>query len=110
MLTKILLLVAFIVAVTLSPYHLPGLFPYMDKVGHLAAYFTLTLLLSRVLTIRKAVFIAVLVGTGMEFVQTLTPTRTFEVLDIVANISGAVLCWGIVSLFKFGFLLQKERT
>ncbi len=34
-------------------------------------------------------------GIGIEFLQGMTPTRNFEVLDMVANTSGVVLAWAL---------------
>jgi len=34
-------------------------------------------------------------GIGIEFLQAATPTRNFEVLDMIANTSGVVLAWAL---------------
>jgi len=40
-----------------------------------------------------AAFIAM--GVGMEYVQSMVPSRQFEVLDMIANTSGIVLAWAL---------------
>ena len=87
------LIIIMLLALMLAPISLPHFFPYMDKVGHFLVYAIITFMLSRVLTIRKAVFISVVVGAGVEFSQLFIASRDFEALDVAANTFGAVSCW-----------------
>ena len=73
----------------------------IDKIGHLAVYWMLTWLLifaslkksknnSQVYT--KALLISIFYGVCLELLQLLIfVTRSFEFLDIIANISGSYL-------------------
>lgn len=80
-----------------------------DKLGHLAAYGLLNLLVIRALSKNNALSpktatLAVLSATGygvaLEFVQLLFfPNRYFEVWDMVANFTGAVLGYFAFILF-----------
>lgn len=81
----------------------------VDKLGHAIFYGIFTILLFN--SFRKigyewklAFFISFLIATVygivLEIVQfTFFPGRYFEVLDIVANISGAIVSWLIVRYF-----------
>jgi VanZ family protein len=72
----------------------------LDKLVHLAIYFVLTLLLYRALrpdshSIRRAMgysfLLAAAYGVAMEGLQwAFFPERSFEIWDIVANISGSI--------------------
>ncbi|OOG25709.1 VanZ family protein [Thioalkalivibrio denitrificans] len=64
-----------------------------DKAGHVIAYAILTVLglyahPRYTITVAGGVFV---LGVALEGLQHLTPTRTFEWLDIVANGAGVVL-------------------
>lgn len=70
-----------------------------DKVGHLLAYGSLSLWFGMIFPDRTrqlgiAVAFAAL-GATLEFLQGMTGYRSFEVADMVANTTGAVLGWGI---------------
>jgi len=106
----LVLIVLGVVALSTSPHQfLPTLFPYMDKVGHIVAYFVVTLLLSQYTTIRKSVFLAIVLGIALEGAQYFIPTRGVEVLDLVANLAGAVVCWGIVSVRNQLFATKRMK-
>lgn len=75
-------------------------FPGADKLGHLFAYAMLSLLILRgwqrekmpPIGLHGFVFaLCVVFGVMIEIHQSFTPYRTFEVYDILANASGALL-------------------
>ncbi|MGB0466902.1 MAG: VanZ family protein [Pontibacterium sp.] len=69
-----------------------------DKVLHFLAYFgtsTMAYLGFPRATWRLALFI-ILWGIGIELVQWQLPTRTFELLDMVANSLGGLAGWQLV--------------
>ena len=45
-------------------------------------------------------------GIGIEFLQALTPSRQFDVWDMIANTSGIVLAWAL-SYTKMGTVLER---
>jgi VanZ family protein len=69
-----------------------------DKVAHFVAYGSLAFWFAMLFEGRaRQVVIAVAfaaMGVGIEFLQGLTDYRTFEVADMIANATGAVLGWG----------------
>lgn len=84
-----LLLVAYL---SFAP-HLPGPLPAAnDKVGHLLAFATLAFLTHRAWPWRPFGLWAVLplmaYGVGIELVQWFLPTRTFSLLDMLADALG----------------------
>ena len=54
-----------------------------------------------------ASFIAL--GIFIEFLQALTPTRQFDVLDMIANTSGIILAWAL-SYTVLGSLLERFES
>ena len=70
-----------------------------DKVMHLVAYAGLMGWFAQIfrhdLTRLVLVVSFVTLGVGIEFVQGMVPSRQFEILDMVANSSGALLAWAI---------------
>ena len=48
----------------------------------------------------------VVMGITIEFLQAMTPTRQFEVLDMIANSSGVLLAWALAYTWV-GTLLSK---
>ncbi|MEM1120399.1 MAG: VanZ family protein [Bacteroidota bacterium] len=85
----------------------------IDKVGHLVFYGIFTCLLVfgfhkknqgiQKNTLLKSLIISSFYGIGMEIMQySLFPNRYFEVLDIIANISGSLL-----GLLFFRYMLKK---
>lgn len=74
-----------------------------DKVGHFIAYFVLMLNIGlAVWKGKKEVLVALLIttvyGVVMEIGQYFTPGRSFSLLDMLANASGALLAAGILLL------------
>lgn len=80
-----------------------------DKANHFAAYVVLSLLFTRVITMGQrvtlgraiaALVIVTLFGIMVEFLQSLTQTRSAEALDALANGLGASVGITAYSLFK----------
>ncbi len=98
---------------TIPSIQMPGRFIAPDKLGHLVVYGILNWLIFRALAKRqtfttKNAILATLFVTGfgiaMEFVQwAFFPNRFFEVWDMLANFTGAIL-----SYFAFTFYITKK--
>lgn len=99
-----------ILALSISPgIQLPETGISTDKVGHLAAYGLLNWLVLRALKrtgmlSSKAIWAAIILvsayGVLLEFVQwAFFPYRFFELWDMIANITGAVLSYFAFNLF-----------
>ncbi len=52
----------------------------------------------------------VLMGVGMEYVQSMVPSRQFEVLDMIANTCGIVLAWALAYTWMGGILGWIEKN
>ena len=78
-----------------------------DKLGHFAAYGLLMLLFCQIYVLRKTRIAYALaftaMGIALEFLQGMTDTRTFDVMDMLANTIGIALGWTVV------FTLQKFK-
>ncbi len=48
-------------------------------------------------------------GILIEVLQAMTPTRQFELLDMVANTSGVVLAWALAYTWFGGLLAKFEK-
>lgn len=81
---------------------------HFDKFAHLLAYFVLTAII--LFEARKsgnthkkflisAFFFAFFYGLLMEFIQGMVPSRNFDLYDMLANGSGALLAFGLFSAF-----------
>ncbi len=70
-----------------------------DKIIHVVVYAGLmgwfTQIFRHDLTRLAFVFLLVFMGVTMEFIQAATPTRQFEVLDMIANTCGVILAWAL---------------
>lgn len=88
-----------------------GLFgiAHLDKLVHMILfggfvwlwYFTLTKGQKSYPTseiLKKVFFISSFYGISMEFVQYFFTARSFDIWDIVADIIGAAIAWGILSI------------
>ena len=68
-----------------------------DKLGHFAAYGLLTLVFCQIYETRNTRLAYALaftaMGIALEFLQSMTDYRTFDVLDMVANTIGVALGW-----------------
>jgi VanZ family protein len=90
------LMVATVVYLSLAPLPGPDGPPQADKVGHMLAYFSLTIWFaqlfdSRVMTIYGAGFL--IMGVGLEYSQIYTGYRSFEYADMGANALGVCAGW-----------------
>lgn len=84
------------------------LFPHMDKVGHALAYATLSLCFNQLYSGRvKHLIICLLLaalGIALEFAQSLTGYRMFEINDMIANTSGVIVGLLLAIHTHFGHL------
>jgi VanZ family protein len=87
--------VAFIWVMSLIPLSMPAV-PNSDKIGHFLAYGLLALCFGLIRQQKLALIwlLASLMGVAIEFAQALTPYRSFDTLDMLANAGGALI--GIV--------------
>lgn len=91
-----------------------------DKLMHVAVYACLMGWFAQIFRhdLTRLVFVVALclMGVGIEFIQAATPTRQFEVLDMIANTSGVVLAWALAYtwvgtiLYRFEGLFFKQST
>jgi VanZ family protein len=102
------LLVATVIYLSLTPTPPDIDLPQGDKLGHVAAYATLMFWFMQMYERRRSrVLFAlgfVLLGIALEFLQTLTETRQFEIADMLADTAGVALGW-IVAPPRTGNLL-----
>ena len=72
---------------------------FNDKLTHVAVYACLMGWFAQIFRhdLTRLIFVVLLsaMGIGIEFIQAATPTRQFEVLDMIANTSGVVLAWAL---------------
>ena len=87
--------------------------PYGDKLGHFLLMGTLCLLLNVALGCRRVklfagwrvllgTVIVVILVTGEEFSQIFLPNRSFDLIDLLADMLGIMFASWIVSRFTFG--------
>ena len=67
--------------------------PYFDKVGHFVTWAVVTFSFTKVLTIRKSIFLAIVLSSVIEYMQYYVPNRTPSVGDAIANICGVLFIW-----------------
>ena len=91
-------MVASVVVLSLIPLEV-DLHGGRDKLSHSLAYASLSFWFGMLFVGRGRQFgIAIAfaaMGAGLEFLQGLTDYRSFEVADMIANLTGAVLGWGL---------------
>lgn len=74
-------------------------FPHFDKVAHCLAHFILSYLFVLNWKSLKLAFIQSLIfGVAIEVGQTFVPSRSFDVLDMLANTTGALLLIGFMKV------------
>ena len=87
----------------------PSIIPYMDKVGHFIAYFTLgfTILLSLRFRISRGIFLVLSLGLGiaLEFIQGQLTYRHMSFEDGLSNFLG--LLFGVVFYIIFKNQIKK---
>lgn len=83
-----------------------------DKLMHTLAYASLMGWFSQIyrhdLTRLLLAIALVLMGVGIEYLQGMTPSRQFDVLDMVANTSGVVLAWALAYTWVGSLLARFE--
>lgn len=96
--------VAFIWVMSLIPVTLPDV-PDSDKIGHFMAYGLLAFWFGmlRPRQLLQTALLASLMGVAVEFAQALTPYRSFDPKDMLANAGGALLGIALAAaLLRFG--------
>ncbi|NRA82320.1 MAG: VanZ family protein [Gammaproteobacteria bacterium] len=75
---------------------------HSDKYGHIMVFFTLAMLLNRFSALRIKLQILLLTGFGIsvEIVQSFIPYRSGSVDDVVADILGLLLFYGLLKLIE----------
>lgn len=105
------MLVLVVVVGSLVPETGPASVAGSDKIGHFAAYFTLTVLGSAVVTTGKLPWVAaraMFLGLALEAAQALvTGTRTADWADVFANATGILTAWWLVRR-RAGWALAAE--
>ena len=106
-------------SVTSVPDQVTGLF-VNDKLTHVAVYACLMGWFTQIFRhdLTRLAFVVLLsgMGIGIEFIQAATPTRNFEVLDMIANTCGVVLAWALAYtwvgtiLWRFESLFIKKSA
>jgi len=88
-------------------------FVLQDKVMHVSAYACLmgwfTQIYRHDLTRLILVIAFIAMGILIEVLQSMTPTRQFETLDMVANASGVLLAWALAYTWFGGLLAGFEK-
>lgn len=96
-------------SVSSIPAQVSSLF-FNDKLTHVAVYACLMGWFAQIFRhdLTRLIFVVLLcaLGVAIEFIQAGTPTRRFEVLDMVANTSGVVLAWALAYTW-FGTILWR---
>ncbi len=86
---------------------------YNDKLTHVAVYACLMGWFSQIFQhdLTRIIFVILLsaMGIGIEFIQAATPTRNFEVLDMIANTSGVILAWALAYTWVGTILWRVEK-
>lgn len=100
-------------SLTSNPINLNLGFPNQDKVFHALAYFSLMFWFAQIYhnTRQRAVMIVVFVFLGllMEYVQSLSPYRTAEFADMLANATGVILAY-VITRQRLRFVLMRVET
>lgn len=108
--TTILVLVALIVAASLSPGPVITSQSFSDKTAHFLAYFFLALLGSGITTparLRRTLLKCFLLGAALEIAQELlTDHRTADMRDLAANTAGILAAWLIAAQGRSGWGLR----
>lgn len=109
--TLVWLLAALIVIASLMPGGEFGGAGGLDKLGHFASYFTLTLLCAGIVaraTVPWVIVWVTLLGLAMEAAQALfTETRSADWADALANTTGVLTAWWVVR-GRVGWALAAE--
>tara|TARA_B100000686_G_C16804090_1_gene988553 strand:+ start:7949 stop:8305 length:357 start_codon:yes stop_codon:yes gene_type:complete len=106
--TFIFLLIVFLSFYDFSLDDGPPLFPNIDKLGHFVLYgmqfSSLVIALNKNLINRAIIFsfgFCLLLGISIEFLQPIiSPNRMFDILDIIANLSGILIAFFLLKNFR----------
>ncbi len=104
-------LVVGLVTLILLPVNLHlNYIPYFDKFAHFAACGLLTLALTNVISIRKAVLIVFIAATAAEWLQFYIPHRGPSMGDFIANTVGILGAWVVyISCPYVSFFQQMKK-
>jgi VanZ family protein len=88
--------------------------PFIDKVGHLLAYFSMMAWFAQIYHAKKQrlsyALSFVALGVVMEFVQSFDPARMAEFADMVANASGVLIALLMTRMSFFRQLLLRIES
>ncbi len=107
-------LIAAVVWLSLTPTPLEVPVEQGDKLGHLAGYALLMFWFAQIdrmpaQRLRWAIGLIAL-GIGLEFAQSFTAVRAFELLDMLADAAGVLLGWLIAPPRGVNVLLRVEQV
>ena len=92
---------AVIVWLSLTPSQPPIEVEHGDKAGHFFAYAVLMFWFAQVYAPRHFLAIAfIAMGVALEFAQTATGYRSFDVVDMAANALGVLAGWGAAIVLR----------
>lgn len=107
------ILVSSVYIVCLMPLDGPLKGPeFIDKVWHFGTYVIVMLWFSQLFEAhvhRRVLIGVVLMGLSIECLQALTPWRSFDVLDLGANMAGALAGWGLAVVGLHRLLARAEQ-
>ncbi len=90
-----LVMLVFFLSLTSSPVDMGMHFAYEDKLYHAFAYFTLMIWFAQIyhdrLQRNMIALVFVIMGLGLEYLQSFDPARMAEFGDMLANTSGVIL-------------------
>lgn len=103
------LMVVTVFLLSLLPLSLPqGDISGSDKVGHYLAYFLLTFWFLHLYEKPLYVVLAfMMMGVVIEWLQSLTGYRYYEIADIIANSAGVLSAWMLLYVFHFRLVFLK---
>lgn len=83
-----------------------------DKIAHFGVFFILALFPTATGTVsgRTVIFVLFLVALGSELLQTLVPYRSWEMLDIAADLLGLFVSLAVGGAVSRRFFHQGEET
>lgn len=86
--------------------------PHLDKLAHFGVFTVLTGLLhfSYKLTAKRQLYIWAIYGAGIEFLQGLTPTRSPEFLDFIADMFGVIAVLLILPKLSSAFARNEKDS
>jgi VanZ family protein len=82
-------------SLTSNPVQIDLKIEYLDKIFHTLAYFTLMFWFAQIYHDKKwrngLAVVFILMGVGLEYLQSFDPARYYELADMAANTTGVVL-------------------